>query len=218
MRLAAEHSRTHGLDTACKRLLVGICGKFGQRDREWVDCPEYTPLEPYGEWYSLDPNNNSVRYRSIGWRVQRELVRGYSADANPAIAGWITSAGRRLLLFYIRIAGWENVLYCDTDSLMVNVAGFLRLRDKGYVHDKVLGMLYQKYVADQLTIYAPKHYQEDGRLVQAGEQKPTHVDGDGNPAYWQYSTPLDSIRSGIRPEYWRVSCSATLTNTPAKQP
>jgi hypothetical protein len=217
MRRSCEYSRTHGLASLAKGLLVGICGKFGQRNREWLDCEQQSSLEPYAEWYAVDANNNCVRFRSIGWRVQREIVKGFSPDACPAIAGWITSLGRMALLKFIRIAGWENVYYVDTDSIVTNNDGFGRLHRSGSVADRVLGSLSIKSKPQSITILGPKHYIEDGQITNAGEQKATTQDSNGNPCYWKYSTPLESIRSEERPTYWRQLCNATLISEQVKQ-
>jgi len=76
-------------------------------------------------------------------------------DSFVAIASFITSYSRMLLIKYVKIAQRENLYYCDTDSLIVNQEGYDNLSD--YVNEIELGML---KVEDEGigTFYSPKFY------------------------------------------------------------
>jgi hypothetical protein len=109
-----------------------------------------------------------ARWRALAWRCYREHIGGYTPDACPAIAAWISSHGRLRLLEAIRCAGWSQVLYCDTDSVMVTEGGARRLEEGGLIREGEWGALYLKTVCADLELYGPKHYREGERVVCAG--------------------------------------------------
>jgi len=78
-------------------------------------------------------------------------------DSFVAIASFITSYSRMLLVNYLLIAERENVYYCDTDSLVVNKIGYNNLKRKGYISETELGLL---KVEDEGigSFYSPKFY------------------------------------------------------------
>ncbi len=62
-----------------------------------------------------------------------------------------------LLLSYIEKANWHNVVYCDTDSLIVNNAGYNSLIH--YIDDKELGALKVEQQSYYVHIHGPKDYE-----------------------------------------------------------
>lgn len=204
MRCTAEGAGDSDIATVAKRLLVSLPGKFGQRDRRWIYCPEMSTDQSYGEWYGSNQRGEPCRYRAIAGKVQRDEMLGWSDNAVPSVAAWITSAARIKLLAAIRIAGWAHTYYTDTDSVMVDESGLMKLESAGLIRQHTMGFLEIKGPPAITEIYGVKHYVESGRLTCAGLPKGQCEDyGDGKH-YWYHQTAAEQARSGKRPEATRV--------------
>jgi hypothetical protein len=182
-----------------KRLIVSLPGKLGQLNHRWVDCPHIMPQTLYGEWYGQDEDGELVRYRSLGGLVQMDVVDGYAADSVPAIAAFVTSYGRVRLLRAIRIAGWANVYYYDTDSLMVNEEGYRRLLRSEFMASSGMGFLTLRGVYEAMEIRGVKYYVSDGKVTCSGLAKGQIVDGGDGVHYSRYLSAVEQSRRGHRP-------------------
>lgn len=148
-----------------KLLANALFGKFAQKQIAWEELgradaphPEYTPginLET-GETFYI------VQFAGKAWQGYEE---GYTRDAFPAVAAHISSYLRVLLWSYMKLAGRENVYYCDTDSLMVGAAGLERLRR--YMSPDEVGRLKLRKLLHGVTIYGKKQLvaEEERRLA-----------------------------------------------------
>lgn len=183
-----------------KALAVCIVGKMGQRSRRWIDDASTLPHGPWSQWYQGGLEAPAVRWRSIAGHEQREEVDGFSWDACPAMAGWITSLARMRLLAIIRCAGWANVYYCDTDSVMVGEAGFSALAAAGWIADGEWGKLRVKRYSDRVSIGGIKSYVEDGVSTDAGKSKRAGRATGSDGAVWVKPHPQSSFRTGIAPQ------------------
>jgi len=167
-----------------KRILVSIAGKLGQRDRRWTPCSDEWGDIRYGEWWGSDAHKNPCRYRAIAGHVFREEIGGFSFNAVPATAAWICSEGRMRLLRAIRIAGWKEVYYCDTDSIVCSERGYDNLISADLVAPRTLGKLYLKCGPVRFEARGIKYYLEDGNITCAGLPK-GYTCSDGDTAhYW----------------------------------
>ena len=81
---------------------------------------------------------------------------GESTTYIPSISAFITSYGRRRLWELCTMAGWHNVFYNDTDSLIVNRAGYRKL--KHLISDNVPGLISLDEKGDTLEILGKKQY------------------------------------------------------------
>ena len=167
-RQRAEREGCPGSALVLKRLLVSIAGKFGQRERRWIECSHHTADVQWGEWFGADPDGAPCRYRALAGHVCRDYSGGYGYDSSPAIAGWITSAARVKLLNLIRVAGWGQVYYVDTDSLMVDEHGYDRIRAHPNSMGEQLGQCYTTGRPCCTEIRGIKYYIENGQAVCAG--------------------------------------------------
>lgn len=95
----------------------------------------------------------------------------------PAIAAFVTSYARARLFEWCTKAGWENILYNDTDSIMVNQTGFGRLWDD--VQQDEPGMLRVEAMADRCFIGGKKHYEISDKVVCGSVGKNHQVTSDG---------------------------------------
>lgn len=200
LRLQAERADNAGLANWAKRLLVALPGKFAQRQRRWVYAPEHSTDVFYGEWFGSDKDGCPCRYRAIAGQVYRDEIGGWGTESVPAIAGWVTSEARLKLLAAIRVAGWGDTYYCDTDSIMVSDSGLQRLVAHGDVRHGVLGYLYPKTDRSAVALYGAKHYVEDERTVCAGLPRGAVHSADGGSTYWRNVSPTDRIVKGMRPD------------------
>jgi hypothetical protein len=204
LRCRAEEEENKPLAAYSKRLLVTLPGKIGQRSKVWEESPKGDGDVLYGEWFGRSTTGFPTRYRSIAGYVQREVDMGFAPDSVPAMASFVTSAGRIRLLQAIRCAGWDHVYYCDTDSLFVDQAGRDRLELGGWIKPGVLGKLQVKSGPGPVEIRGIKYYVEDGRTVCAGMPRGiAEPVGDGLHE-WQSMVPSQYIRKGLRPGTIRV--------------
>lgn len=168
LALRAEYAGQGPLSSWAKMLGNCIVGKFAQRDRRWVNDRSNRAHQVWDAWWGEDPLAEIVRWRAVADTVQREESGGWSDDAIPAVSAFICAAARMRLLAMIRCAGWDQVYYCDTDSLFTSALGLGRLREAGWVKPGAPGFLRIESCATGLAIGGIKDYTVNGRRVKAG--------------------------------------------------
>jgi hypothetical protein len=184
LREMAEDEGRKDLAAVWKSMLVCLPGKLGQVGRAWVDAPPRPDEGPYSTWYAPGPDGHPVRHRSLAWHVQREEVTGETEESCPAMAAWITSAGRMRLLEAIRAAGWAETYYCDTDAIMTSPAGLDAVDRARLVAVREVGKLRILGGHKSASLHGIKHYTLDGRTVQAGVPLPGPEEGPGEQGPW----------------------------------
>jgi hypothetical protein len=199
VRGLAEQSGIRGLSDYVKSLLVSLPGKFGQRERLWIDCPNHSGAPRYGTWYGTDRNGHTARYRSIAGHVQRDVCLGFAPDSCPALAGFVTSEGRISLLRAIRKARSRNVCYCDTDGIICNDDAFRNLESADMVRNGELGYLRWIQTADGCTIHGVKHYDIGKTSRNAGVSKSALNGTSGTIHRAERRRIREDIYSGLRP-------------------
>lgn len=199
LRQACDGDADRSLGNYAKRLLVSLPGKLGQRSRQWIAVGRRAGAPIYGEWWGADDTGMPCRYRAIAGYVYRDSVQGWSEDSCPAIAAWITSAGRMRLLEAIRCSGWENVYYVDTDSLFVNDTGYTRLLERGFIRTGQLGYLQVKADGGSFIAFGIKHYIHNGRLTCAGCRQSGSPISSADGRYYLPVSIVDAIRHATRP-------------------
>jgi hypothetical protein len=203
-RMRADSQGNAGLSSYIKKLLVTLPGKLGQKDRQWQLAPEVWCDDQWCEFWGHDADRKPVRYRSLGGTCYRDTVGGVSYDSCPAISAWITSLGRMRLLGLIRIAGWKNVLYCDTDAIICNAAGYSNLCDANEVKKGELGFLRLIDGDADCTVWGIKHYAMGNKFVAAGVRKGICEDVGDGIHYWHTPAPADEIAGKRRPRAERT--------------
>jgi len=140
----------------CKLFLNSLYGKFGQVGRSYRSVGECDPaLVKIEDVIDVDAGDH-YKMRYFGGLIQQLRRESESMNSMPAIAATITAGARWHLSNLIRAAGRENVLYCDTDSLVVNEAG----KNKLHLHEneRGLGALKLQREFTYLSIRAVKDY------------------------------------------------------------
>lgn len=166
-RYSQEGNKTWRLIS--KLFLNSLYGKFGQ-------------LQPHREEYYLNLNYNYGRFTTYDethdvmgqiyvWNgnVYYEYKHGETSFSNAALAGAITSSARMMLYHFIKDAGKENVYYVDTDSLIVNKAGYDNLAS--YMDEDKVGYLGLEGESSWLKIYGCKDYEFGDKTVMKGTPK-----------------------------------------------
>lgn len=153
----------------CKYMLNKLYGKFGQADpiteyEETTDNPGYMR-----ERYIPLDGSGAMMITQLMGRVWGQRGRHENKESMPAVAAHVTEYGRMTLARYRHRAGWDGVVYMDTDSLILPEQGIYRLR--GIVHPTRLGALSLEGVIQRLHIWGPKDYEKDGQRVIKGVSK-----------------------------------------------
>lgn len=105
--------------------------------------------------YDLE-NNQHFQYISWYGNVYKEWREGETSLSCPYLAAAITAKSRMLLWMYIKQAGRQNVKYCDTDSLVVNARGYLRLLSN--ISKSRLGALKLEAQSQHFELWGNKDY------------------------------------------------------------
>jgi hypothetical protein len=156
LRLAYKEQNNQAYSFLCKLMLNSLSGKFGQGGRVYQDIgqADSSEVRSWQEWDADD--HRLVGVRQFGGITQEWHKEGESFNSHPAIAAHVTSYARMWLWKLIKQAGDHNVYYCDTDSLVVNKAGFDNLYP--LYGGEGLGELKLEKSFDHLVNYGAKDY------------------------------------------------------------
>lgn len=203
---------------ACKLLMNSLYGRFGMKKYKWEDRPEVLPPFPFGYWWERTVKEDELKcYRAMCWLPQiqctaqcddhacngRECINpGHCRknpleyiDSFPLISSYITAYGRERLLQMAQVAGIDNCVYADTDSLHVNEAGAARLSAAGLIETGVLGKLRLTDTIVTAEYRGPKDYTINGRNVIAGIKPDAKKRGAGRFEQTRFQR-LSSILAG----------------------
>lgn len=156
-------------DVLCKYLLNSLYGKWGQKAEQWTKIGD-APDEPDREEILFTDSIPRVRrLRYLLGQLFELTGHGEAYNSFPAISAHVTAYGRLYLWHLMNVCGHGNYLYCDTDSLIVNEAGYFSLAD--YLDDIILGKLKLEYTTNSLSIHGLKDYVTDNKTVVKGIRK-----------------------------------------------
>jgi len=153
----------------CKLLLNCLYGKFGQKADIWTkigDCPD-EPDRVEEILYPISNKRGLLRY--LLGEIFESTGQEECYNSFPAIASHVTAYARLYLWNLIKEAGQGNVLYCDTDSLIVNELGLWKLRNN--IDNLRLGGLKVEETTTRLIIYGLKDYTTETKTVIKGIRK-----------------------------------------------
>lgn len=106
------------------RTLVGRCAL---RFRRWEDFGTVPQMGLSLSTLCDLENGEETQLLHVGEKVMELTELAESDSSTPQITGWVMSKARANLWHVLAKAGLENVLYMDTDGLLVNAAGHKRL-------------------------------------------------------------------------------------------
>ncbi len=217
-----------------KLMLNSLYGKFGEkREKVLHECDDEE-----GGFYRrsvLVPTEGLIddeaafdwRYHAEPW-MEEEFVSGiewsafghYELTAGeiegpqsaPAIAAHVTDYGRMLLWRAMEAVGAENVLYTDTDSLIIPTSAVARLGDM--VHPTRLGAWKVEETSTHLEIRGAKDYSFGCEVRRKGIRKDAVLDRQGGftqsmfpglyslmQAEIMYGFPIHTIRKELTAVY-----------------
>lgn len=175
LKLAAYRTANKALLMLWKLFLNSLYGKFAQKGRCWTHDPQIISPGKFRYWWHRMPGESApIRCRSINGRVERRAPGVEPRNAMPAIAALVTSAGRCVLEGYLRLAGPQNALYCDTDSVHTLLPGRERLAACGAINAEQLGLLREVIRGDSAYYWGHQHYRVGEHTV-CSAIKPTAV-------------------------------------------
>ena len=112
----------------CKILLNSLYGKFGQSGLVYKEEGTADTLA-IKSWAEFDDVTNTwLAKRQFGGIIQSLSKEGEARESHPAIAAHVTAYARMYLWQLMGTAGYGNIYYLDTDSLLVNSLGYARLQ------------------------------------------------------------------------------------------
>lgn len=153
----------------CKKMLNSLYGKFGQKAENWEKIGE-APNEPNRIEVGFVWGGKS--FTKIQYLLGEVFVlKGYGEafDSFPAIAAHVTAYGRMYLWDIMQKAGKGNYFYCDTDSLIVNQAGYDNLVN--LISPTELGYLKLVSKSNRLILRGLKDYEFANKNVVKGIRK-----------------------------------------------
>jgi len=143
----------------CKYMHNSLYGKWGEKDL-LTDMIDNHSGEPYLRREIWDAVNG-------GWWVETHLMNkiimrypgGEGNHSFPAIAAHITENARLVLWNIIKKIGRDNVMYCDTDSVIIRTSDLDKVSDK--LNETQLGSLKIQNRFAGLQIDGAKNYRMD---------------------------------------------------------
>ena len=175
-----------------KLMLNSLYGKFGQRIPELIDTGKRSQNR-----YELIEHVDFVtgkRYneKTINYQIYEETDRKVSTYSSPIIVSEITSLARMQLLQAIRQAGYHNVFYMDTDSLIVNRKGYQNLKPQ--IQNGKLGFLELEGQSKYVEIFGLKDYKFGDKTKMKGVPKSALEISPAVFSYEYWNSMLDYLR------------------------
>lgn len=154
---------------ALKATFNSSLGFLARQGREWC---EWSPAGVQPWWFgkTLDPDDHGKVVVAHVLDRESEFLRIGNEPKNcaPIVHGAICAAARVALDRLFEIAGRDNVIYCDTDGLIVNQDGYDNLLAQNGVCGPDYGQLSVRAQSRSCTINGQKNYKIGDKVVCAG--------------------------------------------------
>jgi len=173
MKYQADNNKPYNLIT--KFLMNSLYGKFGEK-RDIVIESEKTDSNEFmvQEWFDAVTGKRGTERILFH---KHEILSGQEDGRNafPSISGHITADGRLVLWELMKQAGLENVLYCDTDSIIIDEQTYKKYLLQGA--GSALGLHKIEYESTSLEIFNVKDYVIGDKHVLKGVKYTTNKHG-----------------------------------------
>ncbi len=174
LRLAAKKEGDERQSFFLKIMMNSLYGKFGQNGRKWQTLDTQEGFEDIKVWQEYNNDTGEITdFRQMGRVVQQLQTDDESMNSHPSIAAHITAEARMYLWRLMKQAGFENVYYCDTDSLFCNKEGADRLSE--FLDDDKLGMLKIEEITTDFELFTLKDYKFGKSIKIKGVRDPLDV-------------------------------------------
>lgn len=131
-----------------------LIGRFAMRYRSWEQIALSDQMRLYVSDYKDMDTGQTSKLMQLGQQILLQGQESEGPDYCPQVTGYIMSAARARLWNAAMVAGGANVLYMDTDSLVVNSTGRSALEaGKG---NPILDGLGIKQSSKGYRIYGPR--------------------------------------------------------------
>ena len=207
---------------AVKCITNRLYGCLSRRTRQWKRCDCNPPRAAFDQWYQEPrrPGHDCSKYldelrqhdlydesvgctatqwRSVAWQVEYMTAPEDHADACVAISSWVSSLARVRLFKLLACATLHNTIYCDTDSLYTNQAGFNSLAEAGYLDAVGPGSCRLVSVYPSMLVRSPKNYDVGTTAVHAGSPANAVIDSDGVYTWDECESVYSAMRRQIAP-------------------
>jgi hypothetical protein len=189
-------------DQLCEAFAKGIVnalgGRLARHFRGWSLIAGRHPSQRWGEYVEQGLDGTEVvRCRGVAGQLQHFITRDDRPGGPTACFAHVTAYGRVRIDRIMAVAGAGNVLWCDTDGLIVTTAGKDRLTAAGYGHGDAPGELRLVEEVRRFTGRTPKHYHTDAGWTLAGARGDFSPMDNHTVKCWVTANP---VRSGIRPD------------------
>lgn len=182
-------------ETLTKLYLNSLYGKFGQRGyKQSVDINYTSEIEKRERIIDLETGKVVWKTQLINTTIIDEDDKS-PIHTSVVISSHVTAYARVHLFSLIKKAGRNNVYYCDTDSLFINVKAEKRLKDE--IHETVLGKLKLEKQPHNLRIYGLKDYEIDGKATLKGIRNNAVRIGENKYKQEQF----ESLKTAIRKQH-----------------
>jgi hypothetical protein len=187
----------------CKIMLNSLYGKMGQRNStkpELVtDIVKSNMLAEImtAEGTSEIHDGLKSKYVRLGTDIYHVTGTGtdFATESIPEIASAVTAYSRCLLYRMIMIAGWPEILYCDTDSVFTTKTGYENLENAGLVHASELGKLKVEEIGN-VELFGAKDYVFNSKAKLKGIKHSAERLPDGSYRQFQFQTKHTRYRNG----------------------
>ena len=186
-----------------------LVGRFALRYRKW-ELDGTHPRYDVASSFEFDADSDAVReLLHVGHQVFELAELTEAAVSAPMVTGWVVSECRRRLWSLCTAAGWSNVCYIDTDSIVATAAGSARLRRQ--IGRGAAWSLRQKGVYQRALILGPRQLELGDHRRYAGVPLKAITTGELELAGEVWSSMRDAARAGtldrvvITPRLYKLS-------------
>lgn len=146
-----------------------LIGRFALRYRSWTPMGTADSADLYLSRIVGKREEKGAQMMHVGTDLLELGALTSTENELPQITGYITAVCRLRLLDLIETAGWENVYYVDTDSLIVNRAGRTAL-ERRLAGDGAYGLVHKRSIR-RLELSGPRQLAIDGERRYSGVPK-----------------------------------------------
>lgn len=192
-----------------------LAGKLASRGGGWYVKKDHRAVKRWGTWAETTIGDEGPQsFRALAGIVQQFVPPGEGPRAVPSVLCYLTSYGRQFLWSILALCGPQNVLWCDTDGLIVTVDGRDRIMESKHYHETEPGKLRLINEVRSFRGWTPKHYYADGECVLGGFASGAWFDEHGEIRDWRsvgIAGVMDNPESCVSKHVLRRSDTATLT-------
>lgn len=171
-----------------------LIGRFAMRYSTWDDYVEL-PYEALRVGHLVDYETGEVTDTfQIGRKLMVKGPMKDPTDACPQITSYVMSEARARLWYALRAAGADNVLYMDTDSLILNSAGHRNILDA--TNNGFFPGLRLKSEGIGYEIYGPRMIEIAGQTKMSGIPRGSIKTGENTRSAQVWNGLEQSLREG----------------------